>query len=74
MATCEPAKTWLLVKDTQLQCAHELLKDSGVQITMEGRPLLGAPLECCSFSKIFIIKQVAHWVSELKTLSTIATT
>ena len=36
------AKTWLLVKEPELAEAHELFADTGVQITTEGRRLLGA--------------------------------
>ena len=39
-----------------------------------GRPLLGVPLGCDSFKDSFFVIQVNHWVSELQTLATIATT
>ena len=67
-------KTWLLVKDTYLQFAHDLFRNSGIQITTKGRPFPGATLGNVSFSKIFITKQVVEWVTEMKMPSTIATT
>ena len=39
-----PPKTWLVVKDCCFASATALFQNSGIQITTEGRPLLGAPL------------------------------
>ena len=69
-----PPKTWLLVKEGHVSRAKELFKDLGIQITTNGRPLLGAPLGCDTFQDAFIVQQVDQWVSELQTLSTFAAT
>ena len=69
-----PPKTWLLVKEKMLTLAKEMFKDSGIQTTTMGCPLLGAPLGCDSFKGSFITMQVNQLVSELRTLATIATT
>ena len=71
---CESPKTRLLVKERVLPRAKEIFKDSGIQITTMGRPLLGAPLGCDPFKDSFLAIQVNLWVSELRTLATIATT
>ena len=64
---CEPAfgyfqnavKTWLIVKDSQLALAKELFCDTGVQITTEGRHLLGAPVGTRQFCERFMESAVA---------------
>ena len=69
-----PPKTWLLVRDAHRAEAERLFQDTGIKVTSEGRPLLGAPLGTVAFSDSFIDRQVAKWVAELKVLSTIANT
>ena len=53
------AKTWLLVKEPELAEAHELFAGTGVQITTEGRRLLGAPIGTDEFCLEFLQDQVA---------------
>ena len=66
-------KTWLIVKDpAKLALAEEIFKDTGVQITCEGKKHLGAALGSKCFKKDFITKKVDEWVKDIELLSTIA--
>ncbi len=67
-----PPKSWLIVKDHCYDRAKALFHGSGIQITKQGRPLLGAPLGTGSYTKEFCQSQVATWVAEIKTLSKVA--
>ena len=42
-------KTWLLVKEEHFELATTTFQSTGVQITTEGRQLLGAPLGTSKF-------------------------
>ena len=52
------AKTWLVVKESQLASAQELFKDSGVNVTADGHRLLGAPIGTTRFCEAFTEKAV----------------
>ena len=66
-------KTWLIVKDpAKLALAEETFKDTGVQITCEGKKHLGTALGSKCFKKDFITKKVDEWVKDIELLSTIA--
>ena len=69
-----PPKTWLVTKDHHLEAAQKLFGPSGVKITTDGRPLLGAPLGSSSYASSFINKQVSEWKEEVRTLAGFATT
>ena len=67
------SKTWLIVKDpAKLALAEETFKDTGVQITCEGKRHLGAALGSKGFKKEFVSKKVGEWVKDIELLSTIA--
>ena len=67
------SKTWLIVKDpTKLALAEEIFKDTGVQITCEGKRHLGAALGSKGFKKEFISKKVGDWVKDIELLSILA--
>ena len=67
------SKTWLIVKDpAKLALAKEIFKDTGVQITCDGKRHLGAALGSKSFKKEFISKKVREWVNDVELLSNIA--
>ena len=60
-------KTWLIVKDpAKLALAEEIFKDTGVQITCEGKKHLGAALGSKSFKKEFVTKKVDDCVKDIK--------
>ena len=67
-------KTWLVVKESQLAEAHEIFRNSGVQITADGHRLLGAPVGTQSFCKAFTERTVANWKLQLEALSSVART
>ena len=69
-----PPKSWLVTKEPHVDKAWNLFGASGVQITTDGRPLLGAPLGSDKFKSAFIDSQVSVWVDEVKTLAKFATT
>ena len=60
------SKTWLVVKEDVLAEATCLFSGSGVQITTEGRPHLGAPLGCHNYVQQFILSKVECWKESLK--------
>ena len=65
-------KTWLLVKENQLEFAQDLFSKTGVQITTEGRRLLGAPIGTANFCSNFVEKAVSTWKNQLELLSSVA--
>ena len=69
-----PVKTWLLVKDSELANAKELFAETGVQITTEGRRLLGAPVGTTKFCEFYVESAVTSWRQELEVLATVART
>ena len=69
-----PLKTWLITKQAHLPKAQKFFADSGINITTEGRPHLGAPLGSPTFVQQFVTSKVDSWCSELKHLSKIAVT
>ena len=66
------SKTWLVVKEEHYSSAVSVFYGTGVNITYEGRPHLGAPIGSKSYVDKFIIEKIAVWKSELVTLSSIA--
>ena len=64
-----PPKTWVLVKEQFKDSAQELFGKYGIQITTQGRPLLGAPIGTADFSDQYINDMVSCWDTELKVLT-----
>ena len=48
------SKTWLVTKEEFKLEAEEVFADTSVQITVEGRPHLGAPLGCTAYVSHFV--------------------
>ncbi len=69
-----PSKTWLIVKPDHLSAAQEIFRDTGVNITSEGRRHLGAAIGSASFVKDYMNEKVKTWVEEVTKLASIATT
>ena len=67
-----PAKTWLIVKEGNLDQATNIFGSSGVNITSSGQKHLGAALGSTEFVKKFVKKKVSKWCEEVICLSTIA--
>ena len=68
------SKTWLITKEHHLSQASDLFMGSGVNITPQGRPYLGAALGSEKFCEQFIASKVSEWNEELTLLAKIATT
>ena len=49
-----------------------LFRETGIKISLEGRPYLGSPLG--TFAEGFVQEKVREWVKEVKELAAIATT
>ena len=67
-----PAKTWLVVKSQFLADARMIFSGTGVQITNEGRPYLGAAIGCEAFRRAYMTNKVQAWCEELQTLARFA--
>ena len=67
-----PTKSWLITKPEHLSSANTSFADSGVQITSDGRPYLGAPIGSPAFMESYVSDKVSLWVRELELLTTIA--
>ena len=65
-------KTWLVVKENLYEVAVSLFGSTGVQITTEGRPLLGGPLGTSQYTNDFIRKATEEWKVEIEELAKIA--
>ena len=68
------SKSWLIVKEEALQKAQSIFNESGINITVNGKRHLGAPLGTNAFAQSFVETKVADWVNEIKRLSVVART
>ena len=68
------SKTWLIVKDSNLEEAKTLFQGTGVSITAEGKRHLGAAIGTNSFVESYVKRKVSVWVHEVEHLSSIAVT
>ena len=65
-------KSWLVVKAEVEQEAIEIFKDTGVNITIEGRKYLGGFVGTKEGKENYVRELVEEWVSQLDVLSEIA--
>ena len=61
-----PSKTWLLTKSNHRQLAQEIFGESEINITTDGRPVLGAAIGTESYIEEFVTKKVQGWVEEIE--------
>ena len=61
-----------MTKERYLSLTQESFQDTEVNITTEGRPLLGAAIGKISFVLEYVTQKVQTWVKELERLSSIA--
>ena len=66
------SKTWLVTKEDYLSAASAAFADTGVNVTSEGRPYLGAALGTEEYMKAFVADKVQQRAGELEQLATIA--
>jgi len=69
---CNAGKSSLIVKEEDLPRAESMFSGTGINITVEGKKHLGAPLGTDVFCESFISAKVEKWVEEIKQLSIIA--
>ena len=55
---------WLVTKSSWYNVAVLQFSDSGVNVTFEGRPYLGAAISTPEFSRKFVDKLVKKWSSD----------
>ena len=67
-----PAKTWLVTKQDHFNLATETFRGSGVNVTSEGRPYLGAAIGTSEYVEKYVSSKVSEWSSCVNTLSDIA--
>ena len=67
-------KTWLITKQQYLQSAKEAFRGTLVNISADGRLLLGAALGTREYTERYVNKKVMEWCSELENLASIADT
>ena len=68
------SKTWLIVKEANLEEATALFQGTGVSITVDGRRHLGAAIGTRSFVENYVQRKVSGWIREVERLSSIVTT
>ncbi len=66
------SKTWLIVKDGQLEKAKTTFLGTDVNTTEEGKRYLGSAIGKRSFLETYVKQKVDTWVEELERLSSIA--
>ena len=69
----EPTKSWLIVKEEQLQEAKNIFNGVGVNITTRGKKHLGAVIGETDYKVEFVENIVQKWVDQVTVLSQIAT-
>ena len=65
------AKIWLITKQLHHQSTMSALSDTTVNITVEGRPHLGAPLGSQEYTDLLVKGKVKEWCNELEKLASI---
>ena len=68
----EPTKSWLIVKEEKRGDAEAIFKDTGVNITTDGKKHLGASLGTSDYKNEFVSNLVETWVDQIEVLSEIA--
>ena len=68
----KPSKSWLIVKPSMIHQAHNIFKNSGINITSDGKKHLGAAIGSEDFKTEFVIEKVLLWVNEIMNLAEIA--
>ena len=67
-----PAKTWLVTKQDHFNLVTDTFRRSGVNVTPEGRPYLGAVIGTHEYIEKYVSSKVSDWSSCVNTLSDIA--
>ena len=67
-------KTWVVTKEKHLTTATALFANTGVKVTSEGRPYLGAAIGKPEFVTSYVRDKVCTWSAVLDKLSSVAAT
>ena len=67
-----PSKTWLVTKQRHFDKASLMFSGSGVNVTQEGRPYLGAAIGSQKYVEEYVNSKVQVWSSSINILSDIA--
>ena len=65
-------KMWLVVKERHFEESKQLIQDTGVKISQEGKRHLGSAIGTRSFVENYVEEKVSTWKEELERLSDIA--
>jgi len=66
------SKTWLVTKESLMSDAELLFAGSGVDVTCDGRPYLGAAIDTTAYIEDSVSRKAQVWSDEVKQLSEIA--
>ena len=67
-----PSKTWLVTKQRHFDEASNMFAGSGVNVTLDGRPYLGAVIGSQEYVEEYVSSKVREWSSSINILSDIA--
>ena len=67
-----PSKTWLVTKQGRFDEASNTFAGSGVNVTLDGRPYLGALIGSQEYVEEYVSSKVRAWSSSINVLSDIA--
>ena len=68
----EGRKSWLIVKEKQVQKVQSVFKDTNIKITTEGQQHLGAVIGSETFKQKYVQEKIDQWIKELRVLCKIA--
>ena len=69
-----PSKTWLITKEGLYATAASIFASTGVKVTPDGRPYLGAAIGSPDYISSHVETKVAEWAANLRCLAEIAST
>ena len=69
-----PTKTWLVTKEGCLAAGLSTFAGTGVNVTPDGRPYLGAAVGSVKYVENYVESKVSSWLSNVCKLTTIAKT
>ena len=67
-----PSKTWLVTKQGRFDEASNTFAGSGVNVTLDGRPYLGAVIGSQEYVEEYVSSKVRAWSSSINILRNIA--
>ena len=67
-----PSKTWLVTKESLRATATRIFASTGVKVTSDGRPYLGAAIGSPNYISSYVESKVTEWVTNLRCLAEIA--